>query len=349
MQAATQRLRLEVVQLRMRRQSDEPPHVRRRVRNAERLHRGLDTGGGILAALVRADAHLAAQQVGKGPVGEARPVRHAACLDPIDPALDRRSANLLRQARLSDPRLADHAQEPRAGPAGQPLERRPRQVQLPVAPDQRGVASTHQPGPLVGRVPHAHQPPRRNRFRLALQGQRRHRDHLESVLGELIGGLADVGLPGWGGRLESLSEDHRVAQDGVVHPHLAADHACDPASRRDADVERQTLAVLAHRLPQPRQVAMHLDRDLDGSRGVVLVRDRSAEQGKERVTRELLDVAAVPAHEIRECRDDRVDHLQQFFGIELLRERSESRQVGEHRGDQAPLLGHARAGRVDAV
>ena len=78
--------------------------------------------------------------------------------------------------------------------------------------------------------------------------------------------------------------------------------------------------------------------------GLVLVRDRCAEDRADGVADELLDVAVVLADDGRELGHRLLHDRVGFFGIELLGHRGEARHVGEERGDAATLaFGEAEA------
>jgi len=58
---------------------------------------------------------------------------------------------------------------------------------------------------------------------------------------------------------------------------------------------------------------LHLERDEQCTLGVVLVAERSAEDGEECVTRVLLHEAVVAADSVAQGGDRRIDHVQQLF------------------------------------
>ena len=182
------------------------------------------------------------------------------------------------------------------------------------------------------------QPPGRNRFTLALQRQLADRLELEHVARELAGQLADVGLAGRGGGLETLRQDDRVSEHGVVHPCLASENPCDAVSRVDADMQRE-LRLVRQVGAHARELAVHLEGDGQGACCVVLVSHGSAEKREQSVARELLDVALIASDDAAQAADHGVDHLEELLRIQPVGQRRKARDVREERRDQPPLLG----------
>ena len=99
-------------------------------------------------------------------------------------------------------------------------------------------------------------------------------------------------------------------------------------------------ALGAEGLVERREGDLHLGGGADGPQRVVLVDDRDAEHGHDRVADELLDGAAVPledrAHRLEPAAHDRAQRL----GVEPLAEPGRAGDVGEHDGhDLARLAG----------
>ncbi len=174
-----------------------------------------------------------------------------------------------------------------------------------------------------------HNLPDRNRLSLALRLDRRRVAVLDHPLGRPVGGLADQDAVDGRSRLEAGS---RV--DDVAGNHALAE--CEPRSQRyerlaggngEPDLE---LALLADPVPD-RQ------RGPDSPLGIVLVRDRRAEDGEHRVPDELLDGASVALQLVAkagvEGPEDRLDVL----GIERLGAGREADEVGEEDGDDLAL------------
>ena len=86
-------------------------------------------------------------------------------------------------------------------------------------------------------------------------------------------------------------------------------------------------------------------RSPDGALGIVLVRDRRAEQRHDGVADELLDRPAVVFELGAEPRVERRQERADILGIEALGSRCESDQVGEENADDLALLaGRGRGG-----
>ena len=89
-----------------------------------------------------------------------------------------------------------------------------------------------------------------------------------------------------------------------------------------------------------------LQRRAHRALGVVLVRDRRAEQREHAVAREVLDGAAERFDRPDHARHGVADDELQLLGIQAFAERGRADQVGEERGDHAPLFADlARVGR----
>ena len=94
---------------------------------------------------------------------------------------------------------------------------------------------------------------------------------------------------------------------------------------------------------------MHLLGDEQRAHGIVVVRNRRAEERKQGVAGVLVDVSLVAADDAAQLDDHRIDDLQQLLGIETIGERRETRDVREQRGDQPPLLGERAAGLDQSI
>jgi hypothetical protein len=108
-------------------------------------------------------------------------------------------------------------------------------------------------------------------------------------------------------------------------------------ARVDADVQRQR-GLVRQFLTHQREVTVHLERDEQGTRRVVLVGDRRAEECEQRITGELLDVTLVAADDAAQAADDGVNYLEKLLGVEPIGERREPGDVGEQGGDQPALF-----------
>ncbi len=92
----------------------------------------------------------------------------------------------------------------------------------------------------------------------------------------------------------------------------------------------------------------HGERGLDGSVGIVLVRDRGAEDGNDRVTDELLHPPLAPLDLLGQLRERLGHQRAELLGIEVLREGGEAHEVGKENRDDATLTrAGQRRGRRD--
>ena len=111
-------------------------------------------------------------------------------------------------------------------------------------------------------------------------------------------------------------------------------------------MQGELLGLEEERGADPLHLPVHLQGNQQRPDGVVLVSDRGAEEGQKRIARELVHIAAVPSHDLGQRPDDRIDHLEQLFGIETVRQRGEAREVGEQAGHQAAFF-REPAARLD--
>jgi hypothetical protein len=126
---------------------------------------------------------------------------------------------------------------------------------------------------------------------LPLEGERGERLGADRIPGQAVGRVADQDLPRTGAALETLggvdgvARDQRVAPTRVAHDHLAR---VDPDANGDAFAE-QTLELDV----QEGQRVSHLCSRAYRPERIVLMQDRCAEDGHDRVADELADGAAV--------------------------------------------------------
>ena len=121
---------------------------------------------------------------------------------------------------------------------------------------------------------------------------------------------------------------HRVTHDPELRAVAHGSH--DDEAGVDADVHQQRGEIGTSRCPLV-EGRVHLDRSEGGALGLVLVRDRRAEDRADRVADELLHVAVVLADDGRELGHRLFHDRVRFFRIELLGHRGEARHVGEER------------------
>jgi hypothetical protein len=108
----------------------------------------------------------------------------------------------------------------------------------------------------------------------------------------------------------------RLAHGGVVHAEVAADRPHDHVARiqADTDLDRDALRpvhlfrVLGHRL-------LHPERGVASTHGVVLVRQRRAEEGHDPVAHHLVDGALEAMDGLHHALEHRIEELPRFFGV----------------------------------
>ncbi len=145
-------------------------------------------------------------------------------------------------------------------------------------------------------------------------------------------GRSDDDLARRGERLEPARGVHRVAHGGD----LAAERTHDHLARVHADTH---LDVDTDALRERRQRALHLEPAAHRPLGVVLVRDRSTEDGDDLVADDLVDAAAVRRHIGGERGEARVDEPLHLLRVGRLGHPGEAHEVGEHEGRHPSLVG----------
>ena len=165
-------------------------------------------------------------------------------------------------------------------------------------------------------------------------------DH--GVADEAPGRVADERLARFGRLLEASGDVHRVAgRPAAAGPRIADDDRAGV----DADAHRDLETALGPEgCVQGRQRGLHLGGRPDRPERVVLVHDRDAEDGDDRIADELLDRSAVAledrAHRVEPAAHDRAQRLR----VEVLAEPGRAGDVGEHDGDDLARLAR-RLGR----
>ena len=178
--------------------------------------------------------------------------------------------------------------------------------------------------------------PGRDGLGLAFQAQWLELAVGDHVSAEALRALTDEDSPDRRCRLEPRGDVHGVAQDRVALADAPGQHLAgvDPHPQREPQAE-----LLGKRAVQLAHRRLHREGGPDGTVRIVLVRDRRAEHRHHVVADVLVDAAAVPldlrAQAGQAALDDRLDRLV----VELLGDRREARDVGEHDGHGASLLG----------
>ncbi len=245
------------------------------------------------------------------------------------------------QAALAHPGLAHDRDELAGALLARALEGPDQERLLQRAPDQRGrVRAGRRPTPKRARA--CERTPERERLGLALD-RRPARAPRSRTRARSAGRSARRRRPAHrGGALQARGGvDHVAGNDPLARLRAGAerDHRLarvDP----DPDLQREARVVLVQLLDRLEDAQRGPDRTL----GVVLVRNRSAEHGHDRVADELLDRAAVALDLLSQALVVRTDAGADVLGVGGLGGGGEADQVAEEDGDDLALLG--RQGEV---
>ena len=157
--------------------------------------------------------------------------------------------------------------------------------------------------------------------------------------------FADEDRARLGLRLEPRRDVHGVAHRPVLDARAGADRPDHDGSRLHADPDAEPVdppapadlvGELAHLLHDPQSGE-------EGALGVVLVRDRRAEEREHAVAGQVLDRPAERLDRPDDPADRVADHELQLLRLEALPERGGPDEVGEQRGHEPPLLTHRRS------
>ena len=174
---------------------------------------------------------------------------------------------------------------------------------------------------------------------LPLQHDRIAALELESVHREPSRRLAHEHLAERGRGLETLRGIHRVADDRVRALDVAREQARDDLAGVHPDPKREPHAVRPIEVVvQVEDRGLHRERGVDRALRIVLVRDRRAEYGHDRVTDVLVDRPLVPLDLAREGPEVAAEDRPQLLRVELLRERRRAGEIREEDGHDLPLL-----------
>jgi hypothetical protein len=241
---------------------------------------------------------------------------------------------LTREAALAHAGLAydrDEVRTPLAHHA--PVERGDQSQLLAAADERRLAAAEHAPRRL--RSHDAHGLPGIHAIGLALELERLERAVVNGVASGPVGALSHGHRPRATGRLEPRRHVHGVADHGVVAAHGAGQHLAGvhPDAKSEAHAVRLVEAGV-----DVRHRVLHAERGADGTLGVVLVRDRRAENRHHVVADVLVDGAAEALDLVAQAAQAALHEALDRLGIHLLRHRRVTRQVGEDDGYLAALL-----------
>jgi hypothetical protein len=290
-------------------------------------HHGVDRRAQRLGAGAGREAEVRAQRLGqRREGGSARGValgaEHARTVS--QPA-----RQLGQQARLAEPRRAQHHGQPRRGRGDGRVVHRAEPPQLVAAPDERD-------GRRAGRPLQRHHPERRHRLGPALEREAAHRLERHQLAHQALRLLADQDVAVARLLLEPRRDVQRIADAGGV---LVADHDL-------AGVDRDTQAQLARQLAlgerELAERALHLDRGAHRADRVVLGHARHAEGAHHAVAEQLHHAAAVGLDRRAHRAVVAVHEAAHGLRVEPLVQRGGADQVGEDdRDDLARRRGFA--------
>ena len=248
-------------------------------------------------------------------------------------------AELGGEPRLADARLTRDEHEVRAAAGQRGVERRAQHRELFVASDERRAGAL---AALTRRREGLHGDERLDGLLATLHGDQAERLVAHTSGRGRVRGGADHHLAGLGSGLQAAGRVHHVAHCRVVAP------GSERADEHLTGVHPNAHLELEARLgPHLHEVLLHAQRSPHRALGVVLVRDRCAEQRHQRIADHLVDLSAERGDVVRQPREapiDEVLHLLRVGGLGEARVAHEVRE--EHRGD-APLVG-SRDERVSA-
>ncbi len=295
---------------------------------------------GLVLRVRLEDACVRLHHLAERPEADALAVRERATLTPVDELgvpLDRLE-ELVDEPALADARLPDEGHELCGAPASHALERIEQRVELAAAPDERRPHPARDvdtdAAARLDRLPHV------DRIGLALRLHGLRLAVVDRVVGRAPCRLADEDAVDRRVRLEPRSGVDDVARDhalAFLRPRAERDECL---ARVDADTELE-LCLLVEDPVADRE------RRADSAFGVVLVRDRGAEDRHHRVADELLDGAAEALELVPEPRVVRAKQRAHLLGIHLLGARGEADEIGEEDRHDLALLEPCLLGRLE--
>ena len=294
-------------------------------------HRGVDLAGDDLLVVAGIDVAGGLDRAGDRPpdvrlaVRDAPPRQHGGAM--TLPAL---LGDVLDQARLAQPGVAEHEQQRGPAPVDRHVQRVGQQRDLVVAADQRGAAAVR---PVSGREAGVLGHPRGHRRLPTLGGDGAHRSVRDHPLGGEVGGLPDQHLSRFGGGLEALRGVHDVAHGRVVAAGPQGAHQDLPGVHADPQphVEPQVGGGLVQRVGEP-------ERGPHRPLGVVLMGGRGTEQRQDGVPHDLVDPAAELLDDGHQPLEAPVDDALDLLGVAVFGQGGEADDVGEQDGDHPPLV-----------
>ena len=152
--------------------------------------------------------------------------------------------------------------------------------------------------------------------------------HLDVALGERQRIGRDDNRAGIGELLHPRGQVRRLADGRVVHVEVAAKGAHDdvPGVQSNADLDdvraSHLFRILLHAL-------LHPQRRVAGAYGVILVRDRRAEEGHDPVAHHLIDRALVAVYRLHHVLENGVEELPRLLRVTVREQLHRALEVGE--------------------
>jgi len=260
-----------------------------------------------------------------------RPVRQRSAVEDPHPLRRDAARELVGKTTLPHPGFADDRGGHRPAVAPYDPRERVEHAELFLAADQRRGAD----GSLTRKAELGQRFPNLDRHPLALGGDLADPSVLDRVARRFLRRHPDEDLPRICGVSDPARRVHGIAQHRVRV--AAADESGDHLAGVQADVHAQRDAALTFQL---RRIlfkhALYDERRAHRALRVVLVRLRRAEHGHHLIADDLVDVPAVPLHDVGDALERAIDDRLHFLGVARLAQLGEPRQVAEqHRHDPA--------------
>ena len=291
----------------------------------------------------RVEVEIAAQRVrDREPhvgfaVWDAGTFQHS-CIDRVVQVVDQ----LVGKARFPDAVLArDRQQHTSVGDADE-IERGAADGEFGLSTDQRAAASSSRT--TAWRSGGLDREPDLDGLLAASRVEFASGFEVDRLRRERVGGVSYEDAAWRGRTLQTRCGVDDVAHRGVLG---ACQRADQDLAGVDADAHADPRAA-----GQPRcadevsQRCLHAQRGAHGAFGVVLVRDRRAEQREDAVAEDLVDPAAERRDVVDEQLEARVDQPLDGLRIAMFSQCCEPDQIGEQHGGDPPLLGLRRRDRV---
>ena len=213
------------------------------------------------------------------------------------------------------------------------LERGLERAHVAVAPDElrEPALARHVEARLQGG--HALQLVDGNQLGYALHAERAEVFELEVARGQGGGVTRHVDRVWRSELLHAGRQAHRVTLSRVVHAQVIADLSDDDLARVESDARRKIESVFALDLARVLGESLaKLQSRVAGALGVVLVRDRCAEERHDAVARVLVDRSLEAVHVVREDLEEAVEDAVPRLRVELLGELHRTLHIREEHG-----------------